>query len=198
MQFGIVILAAGASSRLGQPKQALLFQGKTLLQHTFDTAFATTENTVIVVGAYRSEVMASVQVPDKYLIFNELWQNGIASSIQCGIRHIQDQTPETDALIFLVADQPYLSVGHLQILIAEYERTRQPIVASRYAGTIGIPALIHQQFFPELLALRGDAGAKKVLLEHADEVALIDFEMGALDIDTPEDYQQLLLLAAKK
>jgi molybdenum cofactor cytidylyltransferase len=99
--------------------------------------------------------------------------------------------PDLDGVIFLVCDQPFLSVSFLQQLLTMQHKTGKPIIASSYGNTVGIPALFHKAYFPELLSLKGDAGAKKIMQAHTTDMATIDFPLGHIDIDTEEAYKML-------
>lgn len=96
-----------------------------------------------------------------------------------------------DAVIFIACDQPYITPELLQELMDAYQDSRKDIVASSYAGTAGIPALFGKPFFDWLLALKGDEGAKKIIMQNPDGVAVVDFPQGNIDIDTQADYQEL-------
>lgn len=188
----IVILAAGASTRLGRPKQLLPWQGVTLLQHAVKTALTVTTQPVVVTGANGEHLAAALDPGQVKLVFNPNWQQGIASSIRCGLQALLNRTPEPDQVIFMVCDQPFVTAGLLLDLINEQQKSRKPIVASAYADTLGIPALFDKSFFPQLLDLQGDTGARKIIQQHGDEVASVEFPEGKIDIDTPGEYQELV------
>lgn len=189
---GAVILAAGGSSRLGQPKQLLIFRGETLVRRAVRAATeARCLPVVVVVGdgsdAIRDELRETVAV----IVENPNWQRGLGTSIRCGLEQLAGLTPQTEAVALLTCDQPLVEARILAALIAEQEKTRKPIVASSYANTLGVPALFHHSCFEGLIALPDDSGAKSLIAERPDDVASIVFEEGAIDIDTPEDFQRL-------
>ncbi len=157
----IVILAAGASTRLGRPKQLLPWQGKTLLQHAVQTAMTIATQPVVVTGCNADQLVAALNHTQVHVVFNPDWEQGIASSIRCGLQALLDRTPSPDQVIFMVCDQPFVSAGLLLNLINERQKSQRSIVASSYAGTLGIPALFDKSMFPQLLDLQGDAGAKE-------------------------------------
>jgi molybdenum cofactor cytidylyltransferase len=187
----IVILAAGASSRLGRPKQLLPWQGKTLLQHAVQTAMAITTQPVVVTGSNADQLVAGLNHTQVHVVFNPDWEQGIASSIRCGLQALLDRTPMPDQVIFMVCDQPFVSAGLLLELINERQESQKSIVASAYGGTLGIPALFDKSLFPQLLDLQGDMGAKKLIQGFPERVSSVNFPKGEIDIDTVSEYEKL-------
>lgn len=187
----IVILAAGASTRLGRPKQLLPWQGKTLLQHAVQTALTIATQPVVVTGCNADQLAAGLNHTQVHIVFNPDWEQGIASSIRYGLQALLDRTPAPDQVIFMVCDQPFVSAELLLDLINERQKSQRSIVASSYAGTLGIPALFDKSMFPQLLDLQGDMGAKKLIQGHPDEVAFVEFPQGNIDIDTELEYEKL-------
>jgi len=189
---GVVILAAGSSSRLGRPKQLLPYKEKKLLQHSIDVALDAAVRTVVVVlGANFSIIKKEINVHSASIVINDNWQEGMASSIRCGVNALMEINPVIDAAIFMVCDQPHVSAALLQNLLTKQKETQLPIVASMYANAVGIPALFHESLFNELLQLKGDVGAKKMMNKFPDLVATIPFPQGETDMDTIEDFQAL-------
>ena len=188
-KYGIIILAAGGSTRMGVIKQLLPYNGKTLIQHAVDTAQGALSQPVVVVTGARNDIFE----PDNsvYMTHNAAWQEGIASSIRSGLNAILKMEPGLDAVIFLVCDQPHISATLLKELIDAHEVGGKTIVASAYADTVGIPALFHKSFFDTLQQLKGDEGAKRIIMQNPDGVAVVDFPQGNIDIDTEADYQEL-------
>jgi molybdenum cofactor cytidylyltransferase len=187
-----IILAAGQSSRLGSPKQLLFYKGKNLLQHAIDTAKqASVRSIVVVLGSNFELLVNEIDTTGLHIVKNEDWQTGIASSICCGINSLKDIVPLPDTAIFMVCDQPFVTASLLDDLLAVQKATNQSIVASEYEDTIGIPALFHESVFPQLLGLKGDAGAKKVMQKYLDSLATVPFPLGSIDIDTLDDYERL-------
>jgi molybdenum cofactor cytidylyltransferase len=184
----LIILAAGESSRLGQPKQNLIFNGQTLLQRAVESGMASECATVIVVLGANSKHIKPI--PETATLYNNKWKDGMASSIKRAMLEINNDST-FDKVIIMLCDQPFVSATLLNSLIDKQTETGQPIVACAYKGTIGVPALFNSTIFSELLQLRGKEGAKNVLKNHADDIAIIPFEKGGIDIDTPEDYKRL-------
>jgi molybdenum cofactor cytidylyltransferase len=188
----LIILAAGGSSRLGQPKQNLLFNGQTLLQHAvLSGKRSKCEPIVVVLGANAEKIKP---ISGTIILYNKDWEEGMASSIRTAIKEIQ-QDLSVDEVIIMLCDQPFVSAALLDNLIDKQIETDKPIVACAYKSTIGVPVLFKRMLFAELLSLQGQEGAKKILKDHSSVAAVIPFEQGSIDIDTPEDYKQLLNLS---
>jgi molybdenum cofactor cytidylyltransferase len=189
----IIILAAGTSSRLGSPKQLLSYKGKNLLRHTVDEALETGCASVFVVLGANSELLRN-ELKDKpvSIVENTAWQEGMASSIRCGLETITNTILRPDSIIFMVCDQPYVSSSLLLNLVEKKNKTGMPIVASSYEDKIGTPALFHRSFFPALMELKGDRGARKLIADNPDKVGTVLFPEGITDIDTKEDYENLV------
>jgi molybdenum cofactor cytidylyltransferase len=189
----IVILAAGTSSRLGSPKQLLSYKGENLLRHTVDEALETGCQSVFVILGANIELMRK-ELKDKPVIIveNTGWQEGMASSIRCGLENITNTILRPDCVIFMVCDQPYVSSSILLNLVKKRNETGMPIVASSYNDMIGTPALFHKSFYPALMELKGDKGARKLITDNPEKAATVPFPKGIVDIDTKEDYEKLV------
>jgi molybdenum cofactor cytidylyltransferase len=187
---GIVILAAGASTRLGKPKQLLPWHGSTLLQHAVQVARQVTDEPIVVLGAHLHQLEAVLDPATVQIVHNASWKEGIASSIHSGLTAAMQQKPEH--VIFMVCDQPFVSAAILQELVLAHQKTGKSIIASAYSGTLGIPALFDTTFFHQLLDLGGDTGAKKIIQQHSGHVYGVPFPMGHIDIDTAEEYDALM------
>ena len=172
-----VILAAGASSRLGQPKQLVALAGERLIERAVRVATsAGCVPVVMVLGASSARILDVCSLTSARVLINEAWPEGIASSIRLGITAI---ATEVDAAILMTCDQPAVTPKHLLRLI---ELCAETPVASAYAERRGVPACFPARHFEELLRLRGDEGARRLL-----ETALtVELPGGELDIDTPD------------
>ncbi|MBK7807118.1 MAG: nucleotidyltransferase family protein [Saprospiraceae bacterium] len=188
----LILLAAGESSRLGMPKQLLMYKGKNLMLHTIDMMLTLGMETFIVLGAYGEKIQKQVNTYDAKIVENEEWNEGLASSIRKGLQGVLRSNPDTEAVILVLCDQPFLSAEILRQILEKYHDTGLPIIHCHYGEVSGPPTLFHRSMFPYLLELKGGQGAKKVVDMFPDQVAFIDFPKGSLDIDTPEDYQQLI------
>lgn len=192
-RYSIIILAAGASVRLGKPKQLLVYNNVTLIQHAISEALAAmAEKVIVVLGAYAELISANINTKEIYLVNNSEWEEGIGSSIRVGTQQALKLSPSMDGLMITVCDQPYVNASVLQNLVNAHHETGKLIVASNYMNAMGTPALFHREFFPDLLALKGDMGAKKILMQHKNDVHLVDFPFGHIDIDNNKDYELLL------
>jgi molybdenum cofactor cytidylyltransferase len=190
---GIIVLAAGASTRLGEPKQQLLYKGKTLLQHAVDAAVESMAQLVIVVlGANAEGIKNDITKQGVAVIHNKDWEEGMASSIRAGITELQKLSPGIDDTILMLCDQPFVDAALLNSLMLNKHPTSKPIIACAYNNTVGPPALFDKTYFSALLSLNGQEGAKKLLMKYRDKVFTIPFDKGAIDIDTVEDYAKIV------
>jgi molybdenum cofactor cytidylyltransferase len=187
-----VILAAGQSSRLGQPKQLIAFRGQTLIARAVHSALNShADQVVVVTGADSNAIEEEISDLSVTTVYNAGWQTGKASSIHTGINATIELDNNVEAILFMTCDQPRVTTDLLNQIVDRYRSGDNNPVACQYAGTIGIPALIPRRLFPKLMILQGDSGAREVLLAHAEEVRTIPFENCVLDIDTEEDLQKL-------
>jgi len=185
----IAILAAGASSRMGQPKQLLEYKGKTLLQHAIDTALETSCRPVFVVVQNLGHLPVETQaILELRPLVNQESSRGVSSSICLATEQVL-AIDTIDALLFMNADQPQIESACLQRLVASYKSGG--IVASRFGGTHGSPAIFDRCYFPELMALTGDRGAKAIIQRNVASIVEVVMEEAILDIDTPSDYASM-------
>ena len=190
---GIIILAAGSSSRFGNTKQLLHFNGKTLLQHAIGEAIdAGAEPIVVVTGANADEISKEIENEKVGIVFNKEWEQGMASGIVIGLKKAITLNKELEKVIITVCDQPFVSSLLFQQLFQEQNKSAKHIVASAYADTIGTPALFTIKYFDALMGLTGEQGAKILLKKYSEDLAAVDFPGGDIDIDTQEDYENLL------
>jgi molybdenum cofactor cytidylyltransferase len=129
----------------------------------------------VVLGAYAETIEPHLADLDIHIIYNEHWSTGMASSIHCGLREMLAIAPELDAIILMVCDQPFVSPMLIHQLICGYQISNYPIVASEYAGILGVPALFHRTFFPKLFTLQGDVGAKSIIGGHNSKLFYVNF-----------------------
>ena len=190
---GLILLAAGESSRLGRPKQLLLFNGKTFLQHTIQVAKASNAQQIIVVlGAHADSIEKETEGIDVRIVKNSEWEEGMASSIRCGVKAFTEITSEAQGVILMVCDQPFVTASLLNELINAHQTTGKSIVACSYENTFGPPALFHRSLFEELLQLKGDVGARGIVRQHTEDVEVIPFPKGIYDVDTETDYEKIM------
>jgi molybdenum cofactor cytidylyltransferase len=191
-EYAIILLAAGKSSRLGTPKQLLLYEGYSLVKRAATIALEITNKLMVVTGAENEKVEQELSSLPVQIIHNTAFEEGIASSIQIGIISIVKFFKEVNGVILIVCDQPYLSASTLQKLVETASQTKKGIVACSYGDTLGIPAYFQDKYFDRLLKLKGDHGAKKIIMENMEDVAIVDFPVGNVDIDTVRDYMNLM------
>lgn len=181
-----VVLAAGASSRFGSPKQLVDWQGQPLLRHiVLQTLAAPVQQVIVVVGAHFAEVATTLLGLPVTMVYNPNWEQGQSTSMQAGLLAC---APETQAVLFVLGDQPALPTELSQRLIAAHRQTLAPIVAPRHQGHRGNPVLFDRTCFAELLAVTGDSGGRSLFAKHAEQVLWIETGPEVLDdIDRPED-----------
>jgi molybdenum cofactor cytidylyltransferase len=189
---GLIILAAGASTRMGTPKQLLMFQGRSLLRSMAEAAIASRCNPIVVVlGSQADRVKREVHSLDLHSVVNLEWAKGMGTSIAAGMTAITAIRSDLDAVVITVSDQPFVGSDLLNRLIESHQATQSPIVASVYADTLGVPALFDRSFFTALMTIDRDVGARDLIKQHAEKVVQVSFPQGAIDVDTPAQYQQL-------
>lgn len=188
----IIILAAGASSRMQQPKQLLPFGNEFLLTHTIKEAQKSTLPVIVVLGANANEIEQEIKNLEVEIVTNNNWEKGLSSSIKAGLKKAIANFKEIKNCILAVCDQPFISSLLFLELLDEKDRSGKNIVASAYADTLGTPSLFDKKYFPELLQMEGDHGAKTLLKKYASDVASVKFEKGRFDVDTKKDYEEFL------
>jgi len=198
---GVIVLAAGESSRMGEPKQLLVYQGESLLRRAVKAAVASKCRPVIVVlGAFAGRMRAEIaDFRSITTIENEFWAEGVASSIRAGLEFLKLKSEnKAEAVVIMLCDQPFVTSGIINRLVAAYRADGDLIVASEYDKIIGVPALFDHQLFSELAALRDSSGAKQIIRRHSDKTRRIAFSRGMFDVDTPQDYARLCAGADEK
>jgi molybdenum cofactor cytidylyltransferase len=187
-----LILAAGASRRLGQPKQLVKFKGESLVYRISKEALKSQVGNVTVVTGYKNEeISAEIEGLDVNTYFNSEWKEGMGSSIRNGLSAILQEDPETNAVIIAMVDQPYVSAAHFEKLFNAYDSSRPMIIASAYGGTFGVPVLVDNFYFEMLKGLKGDEGGKKIFVNYLKNIVEIPFAEGSIDIDEEEDLLSL-------
>lgn len=188
-----IILAAGASRRLGQPKQLLELGGETLLERALRLAREAGARPVLaLLGAHFAPICVTIPFDDAIPVLNDQWEQGLSSSIRAGLHELDVRAPHAPGALVMSCDQPRLTADHLRALLQAFAAQLTPsIVASSYSGTQGVPAVFPRSVFPDLRALRGDKGARSLLVQPPCPVIALPFEGGELDIDLPDDLAQL-------
>ena len=202
---GLLLLAAGSSARLGRPKQLLPYRGRSLLRHAAETAAAWGGSPrVLVTGALHETLLPEVAGLGFDITRNEHWASGMGSSIRAGLAALEAlagpersalnpaalPAPPLAAVLVMLCDQPLLTPDILTALLAQFRATGQPVVASAYGGTRGVPAVFGRAVFPALRALSGPAGARNLLRAYA-HLPAVPFPAGVVDVDTAAQYEAL-------
>ncbi|GAB2502362.1 nucleotidyltransferase family protein [Algoriphagus taiwanensis] len=191
MKTAVILLAAGSSSRLGRPKQLVDFQGKKLIQKAIEEARKSKAESMVVVLGWNPELIKTGFDADQIpFVVNPKWEEGMASSMQAGLRFLMEKK-QPEQVILMLVDQPFVDCNLLDRLIEEKAKSGKGIVAYSYSGTLGVPAIFDQTYFEEMLSFKGSEGAKKVILKNSLDVCPIDFPLGAVDLDTEEDLYRL-------
>jgi molybdenum cofactor cytidylyltransferase len=192
MQFpGLILLAAGGSSRMKQPKQLLRWGDSSLLQIACTTALQTECRPVIVVLGCEAETcrqeIADLPVT---VVVNPEWKKGMGSSIAAGVSALERASPETSGALFLLVDQPTVTSDLLNSLVKGWSPPDLPIAATSYDGSGGVPAIFAKTLFPELKALDPERGARALIAREISRTNLIKPGEALIDLDTPEIYEQ--------
>lgn len=192
-EIAAIVLAAGASRRLGQPKQLLVHGGETLLARAIRLASEAGATPVLaVLGANFEIVCASMALDPAIPVINERWPQGISTSIHAGLKALDVVARNAAGALILNCDQLRLTADHLRVLIQTFTaQSEASIVASAYAGVQGAPAVFPRCAFPFLRALAGDKGARALLLDPPCPLLAVPFLGGEVDIDEPEDLTRL-------
>jgi len=183
-----VVLAAGGSTRFGSPKQLVRFQGKLLLHRVLAAAAEVAAPVTLVLGAQAAEIAAIVPSGRATVLVNRDWEEGIASSLRTAVRALPGAC---DGVLILLADQPLVAAASLSPLAAAWRRSPRQIVASRYSGVVGVPAIFPRWCFTDLCDLRGDQGARALISRYPNHVQALPHPEAAVDIDQPEDLLKL-------
>lgn len=193
MNVPIIVLAAGASVRMGQSKQLLKIDDTSLLRHSVVTAIESETGVVIVVlGANEAEHRKELRNLNVIILNHPEWGKGMGSSLKVGLQHVRQFISDAEGVIVMVCDQPLLKTEHLKNLRNSFEKERKKITASKYGEATGVPALFSNSLFGELMLLPDHEGARKIIQQHPSETSVIDFPEGEKDIDTSEDWKAFL------
>ena len=180
-----IVLAAGASTRFGSPKQLVRVAGRPLLHSALARAADVAGSAVsVVLGAHAAELTPLLTHSQALIVINRDWREGIASSIRAGVSRLP---PSCNAVLLMLADQAAVTAEDLKRLVSAWRRQPDYIVAARYGMTTGVPAVFPRSVFSDLAALRGDTGARALLQRNPDRVVRVPMASAAIDIDTTED-----------
>jgi molybdenum cofactor cytidylyltransferase len=187
-----LILAAGASTRMGKPKQLLPVQGTTLLERVITEALNSLLNKVFLILGYRAEeiknALSGVLLNKKLkIIENKAYAQGISTSIIAGVSEVADTY---DHVMLLLADMPCINARLIDLLLRRYLDSHLPLGAIQIKSKRSHPVIFSRRLYPELMELRGDVGGRALFRKYRDQACLVDpgFSYDDSDIDTPEDY----------
>lgn len=187
-----VVLSAGESSRMGRPKALLPIDGQTFIERIVAALKQTTVSKIIVIlGHNARELEAKISHLPVQILINTDYKQGQLSSLQLAVRHLQADA-DCDGMLVHLVDHPYLAPALVQEMIRRFYETKKRIIVPKFHGKRGHPVIFSNALFGELLSAPMAEGAKAVVNAHRAETLEIDTqEEGiAVDIDTPELYQQ--------
>ncbi|MGC6431562.1 MAG: nucleotidyltransferase family protein [Jejuia sp.] len=188
----IAILAAGASSRMGSPKQVLKWGNTSLLEHAITNSKKSNAKEVIVVlGANNDTISSQITTDDVSVVINKEWEKGLGRSIASAVLYVLDSN-KVEGLLIVLADQPFVTSTYLNEMILTFNLNTGKIIATAYdSDRFGVPALFDKSYFEELSRLVGDEGAKAILKKYNHQVVVLSPDFQNWDIDTKEDYKRL-------
>lgn len=189
----IVILAAGASMRMGSPKQLLNWGRNSLLGHAITTCKKSLAKDIIVVlGANCDTIASGIKETDVSVVINKEWKQGLGRSIASAVQFILDSKKKVTGLLIILADQPFVTTDYLDKMVSEFNSGSSKIIATTYDSDItGVPVLFDVSYFKELSQLSGDAGAKSLIKKYQNQLKVLIPKFQNWDIDTKEDYAKL-------
>ncbi|MFA5330252.1 MAG: nucleotidyltransferase family protein [Prolixibacteraceae bacterium] len=188
----ILLLAAGGSSRMGQPKQLLPWGNQTLIEHQIQMLQQTGNLVNVVLGANSNLVIPFIEKYPASIFINPDWESGIGSSISYGISQIIKKFPEANGVLITLLDQPLITTSYIEKMLGAFQPGSQQIIVSHSpSGWIGVPVLFDECYFKDLSGLKNDEGAKKVIKRYEGCVILLEGDEILEDMDTPESYQRL-------
>ena len=187
-----IVLAAGKGSRMGRTKQLLPFRGKSVLEWVVDNALASGLHRVVVVLGHEAEILEPLlRGRGVTVVVNPQYGKGQSSSLKAGLQAL---TEESDAALFLLADQPLVTPEIIDRILSAYAAAPSPIVMPVCGAQRGNPVLFDRETFPHIMQLSGDSGARGIFGQYSGRILTVPVESPAIlaDIDTEEDYQRLL------
>lgn len=187
-------MAAGSSTRMGQPKQLLPWKNTTLIEDAISTVLQLeSSKSIVVLGANSEKITPKIETHPIEMIHNPNWEKGLGNSIAFGANYIKNNY-RTDGILIVLADQPLIYSSYLKGMIDVFEpKNRGQIIATKYPNAkLGVPALFDASYLEELSTIDGDKGAKILLEKYSDQLITTQFETNIFDVDTKEDYNKLM------
>ncbi|MCM5661992.1 nucleotidyltransferase family protein [Galbibacter mesophilus] len=188
-KIAIIILAAGASKRMKQPKQLLPWSNSTLLEYIIANANNIKRGDVFTVLGANAELITNTINIESTVLLHRKWEQGMGSSIAFGVSEIEKS--QYDGVLIILADQPFVNTAYLNQLLDTFNQDKVNIVASRFHGNVGVPAIFSSEYFNDLKALNRDYGAKDIIKNHFQDVKTIQADDLVIDIDTIETYREI-------
>jgi molybdenum cofactor cytidylyltransferase len=189
-RYGAIILAAGASTRMGSVKQILPWKNTSLLRHAIDQVrLSGFEELAVVLGANREIIENYLALDGVDTVVNDQWEGGMASSLVAGLRHLLAKSTSLQGVLITLSDQPLLKEDDYKKLRISHIENTDKIISSFYANRMGVPALFGRRFFNDLMELKGDQGARMLLRSHGSEVVRVNVGGRGIDLDTREKYE---------
>ncbi|QOD60193.1 nucleotidyltransferase family protein [Polaribacter haliotis] len=188
-KIAILILAGGRSSRMKTPKQLLKIGDKYLLELVLEKAFSIQKSNVFcVLGNSSKEIQEKISFKNITVILNKNSENGLSSSIISGVKYIQKNDLSFDGICVLLADQPAIEKTYLKAMYQLFKSNNSKIIASNYGNILGVPVIFSKKYFPQLLLIEGDKGAKEFINAKKNDVLCPELNTNFIDIDTKEDF----------
>jgi molybdenum cofactor cytidylyltransferase len=194
-------MAAGASSRMKGIKQLLPWKNSNFLLETINTAKeSNADNVYVVLGANAETIMTECNLQEKEttVFLNPDWSLGLGNSIAFGIKKLTEISSISDGILICLADQPLLTSDYFDSIIHQFKKDTSKIVATNYGNRLGVPALFPKLLFDELMGLNGDQGARDLLKNNVKAIVSLDAQNRQIDIDTEEEYHNLITQTNKK
>lgn len=188
----MVILSAGASTRMKTIKQLLPWKHTTLLGNAIEQGLASKVDSVFVVlGANKEKIIPTIKGYNIEIIENDHWQLGLGKSIACAVEFLNNSPTQFDGVLIALADQPLLTNVHYNELVAEFLEKDNGIVATQQKETMGVPVIFSDTYFESLAELNQDNGAKALIKESLNDVCFVDAKGMAVDVDNMDSYKEL-------
>ncbi len=187
-----ILLAAGESKRMGQPKQLLPFRGSTLLGQIVENLLQSqAAETIVVLGSQAEKIIPQIAREPVKIVVNQEFEQGMSSSIKCGLSHISEAA---DGVMIVLGDQPLIEKETIDLLIERHRQSERGIILPVHNGTRGHPVIFKMKYKDELLRLTGDIGGKQIVERHPSDVleVEVDSESVVMSIDAESDYQSLV------
>jgi|SRR5210317_786952 molybdenum cofactor cytidylyltransferase len=189
----ILLLAAGASSRMGSSKALLDWNKEPLIVSRIQNLLATGQKVYVVLGAYADTIIPVIKELEVTICTNAHWEEGMSTSIAFGVTSIQSQEEWVNGILIATIDQPLVDTQHLKAILASFKEGQQQIIVSESSnGWRGVPAVFDVHYLESLGRLKGDTGAKTIVNAYTEKVCVVNGGEKLIDMDTPERYHQLL------